>query len=867
MTTCSLRRGAALLAAAMTISLSGCTGDTGAVGPAGPSGPAGGVGPTGPIGPEGPSGPTGPMGPSGPLGVAVVESCAGCHDAGLPATHALADGDAVEVRMQHWTAAGAPLLVGGVQLPAASLDAATNTVTVRFNVKLNGVLRYDFTSRAQDSLAHNEDAWWVYAADASLASCAGTAQAAPNDTGPAGCRTKITSANWSVVHSGNGNYTATILPAAFTAPVADGTVFMLSTMNPLGATATAVATLGAPTHDVVGDAACINCHGNHVWRGAAHDVTSPQGVGPCIVCHNRKGAADPRLPGAGSGLMGIVHGVHASAMMPDGQYTFTWTNGNQFNFSVGFPGYMNNCATCHDSAARLAAVKDAPVSYGLCMSCHDSWDGFPATVVGGPQAGHRGFTASTPAAVCAGCHTAAPAYPTVAGFHNGLRTLRAGLIWDGEDQSVVLGKTIGMQITGVSISGANLVVTWTATQNGTAVDPCNTDGLVGPVFHAATAVAATGQVAADFSILKAYAQGDDWVNAGQAGNVSPAQPTTVALNATNTTCAGNVATSTVGGDTYPAATKGLVTIQGKPQMRSPATGTNQVILVRAKSPTREFLLADGAAPAATRRAIVDTAKCLACHLGSLYQHGGNRVDNVDLCVTCHNPASNEKNVRVGFGVDASEAYDGKPGETIDMRTMVHAIHSAGESGKAYLVYRTRGIYLFGSQAAVDDAIANRHWPTTGGISCLTAEGPATYYPVYGSVANGTTHRVPTVNGDGTCNTTTGPLSTDFVYQIHNVILVHYPRALNDCGACHADGWKPAAVDGGKGVAVTVDAGVAPWGDQLDDVLMGPTAASCMSCHQSGVPTRQFYLRTHAYGGGWVPTTFEAGRQTLLDAVP
>jgi hypothetical protein len=41
----------------------------------------------------------------------------------------------------------------------------------------------------------------------------------------------------------------------------------------------------------------------------------------------------------------------------------------------------------------------------------------------------------------------------------------------------------------------------------------------------------------------------------------------------------------------------------------------------------------------------------------------------------------------------------------------------------------------------------------------------------------------------------------------------------------------------------------------------------MTCHQSGDPTTQFYLRTHAYGGGWVPTTFENGRQTLLDAVP
>ena len=39
----------------------------------------------------------------------------------------------------------------------------------------------------------------------------------------------------------------------------------------------------------------------------------------------------------------------------------------------------------------------------------------------------------------------------------------------------------------------------------------------------------------------------------------------------------------------------------------------------------------------------------------------------------------------------------------------------------------------------------------------------------------------------------------------------------------------------------------------------------MSCHQSGDPTAQFYLRQHAFDGGWVPTTFVNGRQTLLDA--
>jgi hypothetical protein len=73
------------------------------------------------------------------------------------------------------------------------------------------------------------------------------------------------------------------------------------------------------------------------------------------------------------------------------------------------------------------------------------------------------------------------------------------------------------------------------------------------------------------------------------------------------------------------------------------------------------------------------------------------------------------------------------------------------------------------------------------------------------------------------------------------------------------------VDPTKGVAVTVDPGVAPFGNQLNDVLWGPTGASCMSCHQYGVQSVQFSWRVHNYSQSWVPTTFPNGRQTIIDA--
>ena len=65
----------------------------------------------------------------------------------------------------------------------------------------------------------------------------------------------------------------------------------------------------------------------------------------------------------------------------------------------------------------------------------------------------------------------------------------------------------------------------------------------------------------------------------------------------------------------------------------------------------------GGAPLTERR-IVDNSTCNACH-DRLEFHGGPRTD-VDYCVTCHNPSST----------------DGDTGNTVDMKALIHNIHSA-----------------------------------------------------------------------------------------------------------------------------------------------------------------------------------------------
>jgi len=205
--------------------------------------------------------------------------------------------------------------------------------------------------------------------------------------------------------------------------------------------------------------------------------------------------------------------------------------------------------------------------------------------------------------------------------------------------------------------------------------------------------------------------------------------------------------------------------------------------------------------------MVDNAKCVGCHQGTMYQHGGDRVDSVQLCVACHNPASSDKNVRVDTfkiinadgTVNTDMTYDGKNAESYDLRNLLHAIHGVAKRDQPYVIYRSRGIYTF----VTDGTELPTGWPADG-------------VTVYGSTNDGKTP--------------------------HNRIVVHYPQNMMNCEACHNPGTYQSA-DQTKAVALTVDAGTS-WPDQSDDTVIGPNAAACTSCHYSTA------VRAHATSFGY-----------------
>jgi hypothetical protein len=376
------------------------------------------------------------------------------------------------------------------------------------------------------------------------------------------------------------------------------------------------------------------------------------------------------------------------------------------------------------------------------------------------------------------------------------------------------------------------------------------------------------------SIIRSYAIGDDYVVGTSTS--SPGQPGSVSLTSDSTkngytTCAvPGVAVTYITRDAKPDGTRAILALQGKPLLPVPAGMTTEhwpytTMYIRVPTPTYEFAVGTGAA-VTPRRAIADTTACLKCHVGSLYQHGNTRVDNVTMCIICHNSASSDQNNRVRMGVDTSEAHDGKVGQTYEFKTMLHAIHSAGLGNDPIVIYRTRGIYAW---LAEGETLPN--WAT--GTKCVVASPippattPAAYVvldPIPTTPPAGMSYGTPGNIVYGASKNTDGTYPT-VACQPYNLYHPTYPRDAEDCAACHVAGFSTIP-DQSKAVATTIDAGKidsgtgasAVWKNQLDDSLQGASAAACTSCHSTTD------ARGHAYQNGWTPTTFPNGRQTILD---
>jgi OmcA/MtrC family decaheme c-type cytochrome len=640
---------------------------------------------------------------------------------------------------------------------------------------------------------------------------------------------------------GNGDYRATVP----TANVIDNSTFLFVLTvggadheDPAVLEADIIFQNGTPQlRNLVSNTGCASCHGPYPARSEKFPHYAVGGS-ECQICHsivgrnigiislNSSGVRVESPRRAGTNGVEYFHGIHNSHNMPAENYYRTVSGtGPEDVYSIGYPSDMRNCKVCHETAAQQAAAATAPVSYYLCMSCHQTWDGFTHLHTAADNSYqaedpifsstdfHRTFTMATN---CMSCHVELVTMNEAADFHIDFQStdIHYDSYYGGSDISYDNPDNVLFQVKTIAKSGDNVTFTWRASKKGAAVDPCNDNLSKGPTFR-------------ELGAYLAYAKGDDWVNENVSSTQSPGQPASSKnlFTSLKTTCDNtNVATTTglvvaTGAKSY--ASKAALAIGGKPVNRASftigTTPTDKDYYVRVKSPVTAFSMTTGnIITPGPRRFAVNSDKCNGCHRGTLYQHGGDRVDNEQMCVICHNPSANEKNVRAvtyqvlnsDNTVNTSATYDGKVGETYDLRFMLHAIHGAGKRQNPIVIYRSRGIFAF--------APAGFAKPTGWPADETTAQ------PVYGSLNNSK--------------------------QTHTWTLIHYPRPANECEACHnAEAYEPA--DQTKAVAVTVDPGTS-YSSQADDLVIGPTAGACTGCHRfnqaAGVPIERHTMFDFGY---------------------
>lgn len=458
--------------------------------------------------------------------------------------------------------------------------------------------------------------------------------------------------------------------------------------------------------DIVASATCNQCHNQLTAHGTRVDTRL------CVTCHNPGSwvAGTPNVPVDFKVMIHRIHyndaGKALTSVLAGTPYV---VNGTDFS-KVVFPQDVRNCTKCHDGtpgAANATAQgdnwKNAP-SRAACGSCHDGIDfstGKGVTIanaladvaagnpVGTTATGHRGGVMTDDSA-CALCHAAgkfADAKDIVVAHNFPARLAAAAAKFKYNIISVT-----------PTTAGSTPVITFSVT------DPTNGDKpydlTADPAFSATKSGASRLAVSIGWNTPSTLDFGNDGNTQkyGQPVSIDALATSVAGTTAGTYTVTAPVAIPTTGTmrvmmDGHPA---GDVTIAGTFTDRLPVT-----------SVFKDFAITGSVLT--PRRVVVDVAKCDVCH-GVLSLHGNNRTDQPGVCVVCHNPNATDASQRPKDGTGAlngstltsngsTVALDGKNEESIDFKTMIHAIH-AGESDKGG--FRTKGITIYGFGGSVND---------------------------------------------------------------------------------------------------------------------------------------------------------------------
>jgi OmcA/MtrC family decaheme c-type cytochrome len=361
----------------------------------------------------------------------------------------------------------------------------------------------------------------------------------------------------------------------------------------------------------------------------------------------------------------MAHRIHRGSSLPsveDGTPYKIWGFRNsEHDYShVIYPGVINNCTRCH---AGREDVDYAEIN------------GLPAPTATLTPDGHKWVTYGGRAA-CESCHD---------------DKLRHG---GGGEQPCINCHIEGGRARGPQEAHRNLIAEASTNFEARILGISNTEPGERPVVRFSIVNPNDNNTSYDILNDPEWTQGQgasrlavtvswsttDYTNTGNAGDTpeNSSGASAVSIDA--------LASATANGDgsysvTSPVAIpdgslapniaangSGAVTIEGHPAVNP--DGGEEVVQIPLINEVEYFSITDPRPD--PRRESVALDSCLDCHQ-SLSLHGGNRTDNLEGCVTCHNPRNTDRSVRE---IASQPPTDGKAEESLDFKTMVHGIHAA-----------------------------------------------------------------------------------------------------------------------------------------------------------------------------------------------
>jgi len=374
--------------------------------------------------------------------------------------------------------------------------------------------------------------------------------------------------------------------------------------------------------DVVGTAACNQCHDRLAMHGGAR-----QKVAYCILCHN-PGTSDPATSNS-LDMSVMIHKVHQGPNLPSvkagGKYQLAGSDGVMRDFSgTTFPRDIRECTTCHQQAPQAQQYNTCPHDTA-CGACHDNVNFTTGeNHPGGPQ---------LDSSQCGNCH--AP---------QGDREFDASIIGAHTipaRSTQLLGVNFEILHVNSVAAGSNPAVTFSIKDDaGNPIAPSSMEHvalvLAGPTEDYSQAVTE------DLSQVP-----------GPSSTYIYTFKQQIPKNATGTWTIG-----IEGAKTY---TLNAGTVQQTTQNQG---GVNKLVSFSVDGSTAQ-----------PRRTVVSLQNCNNCH-SSLSVHGGNR-NQIEMCVLCHNPNATDSSLRPAAN---------SPPEAIDLRTMIHKIHTGSQLTSDYTIY-------------------------------------------------------------------------------------------------------------------------------------------------------------------------------------